>query len=359
MRILFFTWRDIRNQNSGGAEILTQRLSRRWVKLGHQVSIFSSWEAGLLAQESIDGVKIIRRGGPIACRLWAFFYYRRNFKGKFDLVIDQVHGLPFFAPFYTGVKTVAFPLEVAGSIWDYEFRFPLNLVGKLFENIYIKLYKSIPFITISASTKTALLAKGVKSVTVIPLATDVKPIDKIGPKSQNPTVIVVGRIVRMKRIEEVLAAFQLILAKIPSAKLWVVGPGDPKYLKLLKTKEVVFWGKVTEEKKIALLKRAWLLVSASVREGWGLVVTEAAACGTPAVVYNVPGLRDSVKNNKTGIICNKNTPNELANQIIRLIENHQLRRKLSVQALEYSRQFDWDRSAKETLAILVRLAGQI
>lgn len=363
MRILVFSWRDIKNPKAGGAEVLTHELAKRWVKLGHQVTVFSSKPKGSVAKEIFEGIRFVRYGGAFSCLFWGFFYYQKDFQGKFDLIIDQVHGLPFFAKLYAKEKIVAFPLEVAQEIWHYEFPFPLSSLGQTLEKFYLHLYRNSVFITISPSTASDLKACGVKNVFIVPVGISLKPVSNVPQKAPFPQIISLGRITRMKRIEHSLEAFKIVSKNFPQAKLVICGRGDKDYLKKLIRetkklkieKKVEFLGFISEKEKINLLKKSWVLISTSVREGWGIVVTEAAACGTPAVVYKVPGLIDSVKDQKTGLICQKNSPEELAKNINWLLGTYRLRLRLSTAALSYSRQFTWDKSAKVSMDILKKI----
>lgn len=368
MRILIFSWRDIAHPRSGGAEIVTDELARRWVKLGHPVTLLSAAFPGSRNTETIHGVNVVRPGAfhrysPIQYLDFLYRtirYYRAHLAGRFDLVIDQVHGLPFWTLFWVKEPVVVFPLEVAGPIWRYEIPWPFHLVGQLLEHFYFWLYRSIPAITISPSVKKELTAHGLRQVSVIPLGNTIKPFRNLSKKSQYPTIINLGRLVPMKRIEQTLAAFALVLKQAPQARLTIVGRGRPAYVRRLKqtarrlkiARSVSWRGYVSPKNKTALLRNAWLLVSTSLKEGWGLVVLEANACGTPAIVYRVPGLIDSVQDNRTGIICRENTPEFLASKIIKVLSNKSLRIRLSQNALTYSRQFDWNKSAKEALEII-------
>ena len=202
MKVLILNWRDIKNPASGGAEILTHEMAKRWVKLGHQVTQFSSFYKQAKKEEIIDGVKIIRKGSPDVRRLLssvhfqAFWYYKRQSKGKFDVVIDEIHGIPFFTPFFVEKRKIALICEVAGEIWDIVFKFPLNKVGKFAEDNYFSFYKNIHFLTISLSTKNDLIKKGVreKNITVLPMGINVPKNLKIVEKENNPTLIFVGRL---------------------------------------------------------------------------------------------------------------------------------------------------------------------
>lgn len=355
MNILILNWRDPENPKSGGAEIVTLQHAKAWVKKGYNVIWFSSKFNGSKDKDKIDGVSIVRRGGFISVYLFAPFFYLFS-KVKFDLVIDEIHGIPFFTPIYVRVPKIAFIHEVADEIWDYMFPFPINYIGKLIEPLYFKLYKNIRFWTDADSTIDDLVKKGIQRKNCLAINCPIrnKPLMKPPIKESNPTFIFVSRVVKMKGIEEVIKAFFYILREKKNARLWIVGDGDKKYVENLKktmisysiSPKVKFFGKVDERQKLYLLKKAHLLLHASIKEGWGLVVIEAASQATPAIVYNVAGLKDSVKNNKTGIVLNQNNAREMAKQAILLLVNKEKYFILQKNALSWAGSLTWEKATE-------------
>lgn len=376
MKILIFSWRDIKNPKSGGAESFTHEVAKRWVKAGNSVTLVTSRSPQAKTEEKVDGVKIFRPSKLfyITPRDYLRYlketaqFYQDNLKGKVDIVIDQIHGLPAFCKFYAKEKVVALSHEVAKKIWFYEVPFPLSLVGYLIEPLTLKLYRNVPFITVSPSTAKDLKKVGIKNISLVSEGISFKPTKYLPKKSNYPLIVSLGRITKMKRIEDSIQAFALVAKFFPKAELVIAGREEDghleKYSEKLRAlaeelkinKRVKFLGFISEKEKITLLKQAWVLVSTSVREGWGIVIIEAAACGTPAVTYKIAGLVDSVKDGKTGLICQKNSPEELARKITKIISDKQLRLRLSKNALEYSRKFDWNKTAKKGLAILKKVA---
>ena len=137
----------------------------------------------------------------------------------------------------------------------------------------------------------------------------------------------------------------LVKKKIPEAKLWIVGNGYLKSrLEKFSVDDVTFWGHLPLEKKNELMSRAHVILVPGVREGWGLVVTEANGLGTPAVAYNVPGLRDSTIDNYNCIICKNNSPENMTENIIRLLTNKELYNNLQANALAWAKKFSWEKS---------------
>ncbi len=361
MNILILNWRDPKNPKGGGAEIVTLEHAKGWIKNKHTVTWFSSEFAGCAPTESINGVKVVRRGNFLTVYLYAFFYYL--FSGnKFDLVVDEIHGLPFFTPLYVRKPKIAFIHEIADEIWDYMFPFPISFIGKKIEYLIFMFYKNIKFMTASESTKLSLEKAGIKrsNITVVISGLMDKPVTKLPKKEIVPTFIFVSRVVKMKGIEEVVRTFFHILKEIKNANLWIVGDGDVKYVNSLKkmmksysiASKVKFFGHISNAKKLELMRKANVLLHASVKEGWGLVVIEAASQGTPSVVYNVGGLRDSVINGETGVVIKKNTPQEMAREAIDLINNKELYLRYQKNGLKRAKNLKWQAAVKQSTNLI-------
>ncbi len=368
MNILILNWRDIKNPSSGGAEILTHEIAKRWVKLGNQVTLFSSFFPNSGKEEIVDGVKIIREGHPDARFLFssvhflAYRFYRSNVQ-KFDVVVDEIHGLPFFTPWYVREKKVVLICEVAGDLWVKMFGPFFGLLGRLVERIYLQfIYKNIPYLTISNSTKEELIKEGVsgKHITVLPMGLTTPQNSKRVEKEKDPTLIFVGRLSKSKGIEDTIKVLRQVSKTYTKTKLWIVGGGDEAYLKFLKKKakdidvsdRITFWGFVSDEKKFELMERAHVLLAPSLKEGWGLIVPEAARVETPSIVYDVPGLRDSVINDKTGVILSHNSPLEMAKQSVLLLNNKKKYKDFQKNALAWAKTLTWDKTAKQSLKII-------
>jgi glycosyltransferase involved in cell wall biosynthesis len=207
-------------------------------------------------------------------------------------------------------------------------------------------YRNSLTITVSESSKKDLEEIGFRNVKVIPMGTNVVPLTELKSKNKVPAVIFIGRLKKHKLPDHAIKAFLIIKSQIPSAEMWVIGDGYMlEKLKKMKTQNVTFFGHISEEKKYNLLSKAHLVLIPSMREGWGLVVTESNAMGTPVIAYDVNGLRDSVSEGRNGIIVNQNTPESMADSALGLLKDPQKIHELSISALDYSRQFSWDKTA--------------
>lgn len=366
MKILILNWRDNGHLKAGGAELVTMEHAKGWVECGHSVTWLTSFYKGAKKDEIIDGVYMMRRSGSLLIYVWGFFY--TLFRGqKYDVIIDEIHAIPFFTPLSTKTKKIAFIHEVAGQIWDYMAPFPLNKIGKMFERFYFPLYRHIPFWTDAPSTINELNQMGIpkKNIIAIPCPISRHISLSKGKKELTPTFIFVSRVVAMKGIEDVIKAFGFIVKELQHAKLYIVGGGEESYLNSLKKlirehnldKSIIFLGKVNENKKIEYMNKSHILLHASIKEGWGLVVLEAASQGTPAVVYNVAGLRDVVKNKKTGIVLENNSPQHLAFETIKLYNDKKRYKKYQEEGLNWVTSLTWDYSIKQSEELLQKVVS--
>ncbi len=374
MKILILNWRDIKNPASGGAEVLTHEMAKRWVKWGHEVTQFSSFFNGAEKEELVDGVRIIRKGNPDARYLlasvhfMAFWFYRKHFRNKFDVVIDEIHGIPFFTPLYIKTRKIALICEIAGDIWDTVFKFPANKIGTLVENSYFNFYKNIDFLTISLSTKNDLIKKGISknNITVLPMGITVPLNLKNFIKEKNPTLIFVGRLIETKGVEDAIIICNNLRKRFSDIKLWIIGRGESSYkknidkliIKMGIQDKVIFFGFVSENKKFELMQRAHVLLAPSIKEGFGLTVPEAGYVGTPAVAYDVEGLRDIIINGKNGFLV-KRTVKNMEEKVEALLSQTVLYEKIQADAIRYSKSLSWDNTARVAMRCLENYSDQM
>lgn len=371
MNILIFSWRGLGHPDAGGAESVIHHHAKAWVKAGHKVTLFTSFFKGAKPEEMIDGVVIKRQGGQyLSVHVKSFFWYIFQ-KQKFDLVIDNFHGLPFFIPLYVRSKKIAFIQEVTKEVWFLNpLTWPLNLtlgvIGYFSEPLIFLLYKKIPFMTASKSTEDDLASLGIakNNITIVPHGVVVRePTFKLKEKKQ--TITYFGVLSKDKGIEDALKCFSLLdKARHGDFNFWVIGrPETMKYRlklnelikKLGLTGKIKMWGFVPEDLKFKLLAKSHVLINPSVREGWGLVVIEGAAMGTPTIGYNVPGLRDSILNNQTGIICQENTAENLCFNVIKLLDDKSRYNQMCLKAIKMSKQFSWEKSVNDSLRLIEKI----
>jgi glycosyltransferase involved in cell wall biosynthesis len=348
MRILWFNWRDIKHPEAGGAEVFTHEVMRRLDKKGYDTTLFAERFPNSLPLEYVDDVRIIREGGKYNVYRKAREYYNQ-YKKSYDFVIDEINARPFLTPkFVKSQPILALSHHVSLEAWCLEFPFPLGHIGYyIYQRRGLSCYENIPTATVSESSKKNLQKIGLRKVFVVPEGLNISSSDKIPQKQHLPTIAFVGRLKRNKLPDHAVRAFSLIKKSIPHAKMWIIGDGYMrKKLEQIGDESITFYGHVKEDIKYKLLSQAHLLLVPGVHEGWGLVVTESNARGTPAVVYNVPGLKDSTKDGKTGIIVKENSPKGLAECAISLLKDHFRLNELSRNALDFSRQFSWENTAE-------------
>lgn len=366
MKILWFTWKDKKNPLSGGAEVVNEELAKRLAKDGHEVIILTAGFPGGAKEEIVDGYKIIRLGSRYTVYWQAYKYYKKHLVGWADLVIDEINTIPFFAKFYVREKNTLFVHQLCREIWFYEIFFPLNLIGYLIEPIYLWFLRDRKVITVSESTRKDLMRFGFKAgnIKIISEGIEIEPAKELESckviKYKVPTILSLGAIKTMKRTDHIIRAFEIAKVTVSDLQLVIAGLTEGKYgakvLKLIKASKykdsIEYLGKVSKEKKIELMQKAHVLCVTSIKEGWGLVVTEANSQGTPAIVYNVDGLRDSVKNNETGLICQQNTPENLAKNIIEILQNKEKYDLLRKNAWQWSKEINFEKSYRNIIAAI-------
>jgi len=364
MKILWLTWKDKKNPQAGGAEIVNEELAKRLSDDGHEVIFLVAGFKNGLHEESISGYKIVRLGNQWTVYWKAYRYYKKNLKGWADLAIDEVNTIPFFAKFYCKEKNLLFFHQLCRQIWFYQIFFPLNLIGYLLEPIYLWLLRNQEVITVSESTKNDLQKYGFKNnqIKIISEGIEIKPVESFEQiqKYDQPTILSFGSVRAMKRTDHIIKAFEKAKNKINNLELIIAGDTNSKYgqktLKMVSKSpykdSIKKVGTVNSQEKIKLMQRSYIICVTSVKEGWGLIVTEANSQGTPAIVYNVDGLRDSVKNNQTGIICRINSPEYLGNSIIDLIKNQQTYEQLRINAWKWSKQINFEKSYRDFFSLI-------
>lgn len=367
MKILIFNWQDIRNPLAGGAEVHLHEVFERIAGFGHEVTLYCSGAPGAPGEERRNGLTIIREGGRYLFNFRVPGAYRRRFReGHFDIVIDDMNKIPFFTPLFVREPLVGITHHLFRRSIFRETNILFALYVYLMESLAISLYKDrrIPFIVGSPSTRQELLSLKfpADSITLINYAVDhhVHRLDGV-PKSSTPLIGYFGRLKKYKSIDHLLEAMHIVLERHPDLRLLIVGEGDdrPRLEALTRSlglwKNVEFTGFVDERRKIELLQQMWAKVTTSSKEGWGLTVLEANACGTPVIASDVPGLRDAVKDNVTGLLYPYGAVEELGKKISLILSNTALRETLRDNAIRWAKEFDWDIAAKRTLEVLEKV----
>lgn len=360
MKILWLTWKDRRHPQAGGAETVNEELAKRLARDGHEVLFVVGGFPGGVNEEHRDGFKIIRLGGRYSVYWKAYRYYKKNLQGWADVVIEEVNTMPFFTRLYAREKRIYLFYQLCREVWFYQMSFPLNILGYVAEPLYLKVLssdrRSRLILTESQSAKKDLMRYGFdeKKITVFPIATHIPPVDSLDSieKYSKPTLLSLGAIREMKRTIHQVRAFEIAKQSIPDLQMKIAGDASSVYgkrvLEMIAASpfedDIEYLGKVSSEQKIELMRKSHIISVTSVKEGWGLIVTEANSQGTPAVVYDIDGLRDSVRSGETGIIVAANTPKSLAEGIICLLSDSEKYANIRRNAWQWSQEFDFEKS---------------
>ncbi|MEV6601507.1 glycosyltransferase family 4 protein [Actinoplanes sp. NPDC051346] len=321
MRILVLNWRDLTHPAAGGAEVYTEQVLRRWVAAGHEVTLFAAAVAGRPAAEIVEGYRVVRAGNRFTVYREARRWWQRYGRGRFDVVVDETNTVPFLAHEWVddGARTIALVHQTCEEIWHHNAPPLIAHLGRhLLEPGWLRRLSGAPILAVSDSTRDALGRFGARDVTVVPEGYEPPTTLPEVAKEPTPTAVFCGRMVSYKRPWDVIQAVQLARRDIPDLRLWMVGGGPMlDRLRAAAPEGVEFLGRVSEEDKHDRMARAHVHLATSVREGWGLVVTEAAALGTSTIAYDVPGLRDSTR--AAGGVVSEPRPEALARRIVELL----------------------------------------
>ena len=366
MKILVVNWQDIKNPMSGGAEVHLHEVFSRIARMGHDVTLFCSSFPNSLPEEIINGVRVIRKGGRYLFNFRFLFEYLTRFQNEhYDIVVDDMNKIPFFTPLFVREPIYGVTHHLFGKSIFLETNFILASYVYWMERWAVVLYKRrrIPFIVGSPSTQGELKEAGFSAsdVALINYGVDHSTHNlKDASKSPTPLIGYFGRLKKYKSIDHLLQALPEVLKRVPDLNVVIVGEGDDKPRLEAMTKElhlersVEFTGFVSEEKKLELLQKMWFKVTTSSKEGWGLTVIEANACGTTVLASNVEGLRDAVQDGETGLLYEFGNVADLSSKMIQLLTDEELRNRLARNAIAWAKRFDWEMAAEETVKLLQR-----
>lgn len=348
MRIAIINWRDLAHSEAGGAEVFVHEVGNRWADAGHEVTLYSSLAKGL-TQNDVDGRLRITRIGHLKSgshHLRAPRYARED---KPHAVLESINTIPYFLPTRSKEMPPFLPLvhQLALDVWGSHLPQPLAAIAAWGEPRLYRAYREVHSVAVSESTKSDLMSAGLTRIEVVPQG-------GIGPqlarqKEKDPTIIFVGRLSPNKRPDHAIEAFGRLHLDLPSARMWMVGEGEMKS-HLLKNlpPNIEVLGRLSRNELMDRMGRAHVLIATSVREGWGLVVTEANALGTPAVSYDVPGLRDSVIPGATGLLVDPN-PAALAREVVNLLADSEKYRRIRAAAMAWGASRSWSATSLELM----------
>jgi glycosyltransferase involved in cell wall biosynthesis len=361
-RILYLTWRDLDHPEAGGAEVFAERTASELSALGREVVMFSSaWEGAAPAAQR-DGFTIVRRGRRYTVYLCALLHLLLHGR-RYDAVIDVQNGVPFWAPLVFRGPVINLTHHVHREQWSAFFAEPIARFGWFLESRIAPLvYRRSRYVTVSESSRADLVSVGVDAERIslvysgIDLPEDYASYDAV-PKSANPTIITVCRLVPHKQIELAIDAVADLRRRIPDLQLHVVGDGfwldklREHSRRLGVDDQVVFHGFVDPEVKHDLLARSWVMAMPSLKEGWGLTIIEAGLHSTPSIAFRqAGGTQESIQDHETGLLVDDSE--EMIEGLQRLLTDVDYREKLGSNARDFARSFSWQASGRDLDAII-------
>jgi glycosyltransferase involved in cell wall biosynthesis len=361
-RVLLLNWRDRSNPQAGGAEEYAEQIARRFADAGALLTLFTSQYQDAPPYEWAREYLVVREGGRFGVYLAAARHLQR-YGRRYDAIVDFQNGIPFFAPVWAPtIAVVGVVHHVHQQQFDMYFHWPVNRVGRLLEGRVSRgVYRHIPLVAVSPSTRAEMRHQlGLHGpIHIIPNGVNALPHGRL-PRSPAPSIAVVTRLVPHKRLHLLVDAVPALLSRWPDLRVDIAGTGPARaglvsqVLRLGLEKNVGLPGRVSEQLKSDLLSQAWLTVAPSLAEGWGLTVLEANTLGTPAVAFDVPGLRDSVRDGRTGwlVPVSHDLTQTLINALSELADPAR-QCCYANESQRWARRFSWDTSAERLARVLL------
>jgi len=368
VKLLAFNWRDPKHPEAGGAELHLLEILRRAVLDGDQVTWLAEAFPASKPEEELQGIRILRGGSWYNAHLALAQLYRRKLRGeRFDLVLEDINKVPFFTPCYVRAPVLAVVPHLFGATVFQEASPVLGALVWAHESLIPLVYRGVPFLAISESTRNDLVRRGIPRdrVAVVRCGLDPSAYSvTVRPEARNrPIVVFVGRLRKYKGAQYLIRAFPGVLRRVPEARLLIVGDGPYRgHLEALARSlaigdRVEFLGALSQREKVEALNRALVAAAPSPKEGWGLTVIEANACGAPVVASRSPGLVESVRDGETGILVPHGDVEALGGAISRLLEDRALRLAMAEAGIRWAHGFTWDRCYRESRAVIEAAAG--
>ncbi len=359
MNVLAVNWQDRENPQAGGAEIHLFEIFSRLVARGHRVRLVCSGWAGAPARANVQGIDVERSGSRHSFALLGRDAFRRVLDGERpDVVVEDINKLPLFLAGMTALPFCAIVPHLFGKTAFEEAPWPMAAAVWAAERPLARAYRRAAFHAISESTRDDLVERGVPAgqVRVIHPGVDAEAFTPSpdGRRADAPAFLYVGRLKRYKGVAVALRALAIARQRRPDLSLDIAGTGDHRpQLERLAARlgldaTVRFRGFVSEAEKLELLRRAWGNLFPSPKEGWGITIIEAAACGTPSIASDSPGLRDSVRHGETGYLVPHGDVQALATRMLELASAPAVVTSLGAAARRFAQGLTWERTAEET-----------
>ncbi len=357
-RVRIVAWRDLDDPEAGGSELHAHRIAAHWAAAGVDVELRTSAVAGGPAAVTRDGYRAVRRSGRYAVfgrTAWEGRTYKR---ASGEGLVEIWNGMPFWSPLWYRGPRIVFLHHVHAEMWRMALPPWMARIGQATERrLAPPLYRSARVVTLSESSRreiVELLGLRAERVSVVPPGVD----DRFGPgpgRSPVPLVVAVGRLVAVKRFDLLVRVLDGLRSRVPGLRAAIVGDGyeRPRLEALRRELGAERWlslpGRVGDHELVSWYRRAWVVASASRREGWGMTLTEAAACGTPAVATDIAGHRDAVVHGETGLLADEES---LGLSLAAVLGDRSLRRRLGHGARRRAAGYRWEAAAQAALEVL-------
>ncbi len=362
-RVHMLAWRDLADVEAGGSELHAATIARIWAEAGVDVTMRTSYAQGHPPEGSRDGYRVIRRRGRYMVFPAAVIAELRGLHGPRDGLVEIWNGVPFLSPVWARGPKITLVHHVHREMWRMVLEEKLAKVGETLESrILPPLYRRTPIVTLSESSRQELIAHmrfKPHQVRVVPPGIDegFRPGRK---KSAKPLVVAVGRLMPSKRFDDLIRIAAEARRSVPDLELVIVGDGyeRPDIEQLIVDLDAHSWitlaGRVSDAELLRLYRQAWVVASASIAEGWGMTLTEAAACGTPSLATRIAGHADSVSDGKSGLLASSHR--EFVEHLVWILTDADVRARLSSGAREFAAEFTWDNTALGVFEPLAEVA---
>jgi glycosyltransferase involved in cell wall biosynthesis len=358
-RVHFLAWRDLADPEAGGSEVHADKVAEAWASAGLDVTMRTAAAPGQRAYGKRNGYSVVRKAGRYSVFPRTALSGAIGRTGPRDGLVEIWNGMPFFSPVWARCPRIVFLHHVHAEMWRMVLPPKLARIGETIEfKAAPPFYRSTQIVTLSNSSRDEiidLLHLPAANVTVVPPGIDQR-YQPGGHRSPHPLVVAVGRLVPVKRPAELVSALLAVKQQVPALEAVLVGEGYERDAleTQIRAAGAESWlrlpGRVSDAELVDLYRRAWVLTSASAREGWGMTLTEAAACGTPAVVTDIAGHRDSADPGVSGLLVP--TPADLAPALTQVLTDPVERTRLTNGALAHAARFTWEATARSTFEVL-------
>src|SRR4051812_5449820 len=283
--LVVLNWRDTAHPEGGGSEVYVEQVVRRLREEQTRVTWVTARYPGSAADETVDGVRYVRRGGHMTVYLWAAWLLLTapvGVLGRVDSVLEVQNGMPFLARLFTRARVVVLVHHVHREQWSI-VRPWLARVGWLLESrVAVRINRGHQYVAVSDVTRRELVELGVDArwIELAHNGTPTPPTYTDAGEAAIPTLVVLSRLVPHKQIDHAIRALPELAREFPDVQLRILGSGwwGGELVDLVREmglqERVVFLGHVSERAKFEELSQAWVLVLPSLKEGWGLAIIE-------------------------------------------------------------------------------------